>query len=277
MDQQIDERYNNILPIERFECIREDDLLKEINKIPIYKSSDLKNLPSYILKLCFKALSNQLLIIINKSLYNGYFPKAWRKAIVVPIPKVGIPEEIGDLRPIALTPLPGKIIERFVHTQITAHFDAHHILTDEQNGFRKKHSTIDTILKYTTDLQMNKNNKANTISLYVDFKKAFDTVNHKLLLKKLKNYGIHNIALDWIRTYLTNRTQQTQIGADMSSEREIKTGVPQGSILGPTFFLCYINDIIKVCKNSKILLYADDTVLYKKISDSHRFLDMHDF
>ena len=192
-------------------------------------------------------------------------------------PKVGLPEEIGDLRPIALTPLPGKIIERFVHTQITAHFDAHHILTDEQNGFRKKHSTIDTIFKYTTDLQINKNNKANTISLYVDFKKVFDTVNHKLLLKKLQNYGIHNIALEWIRTYLTNRTQQTQIGSDMSSEREIKTGVPQGSILGPTFFLCYINDITKVCKNSNILLYADDTVLYKKISDSHRFLDMHDF
>ena len=277
MDQQNDERYNNIQPIERFECIREDDLLKEINKIPIYKSSGLKNLPSYILKLCFKALSNQLLIIINKSLYNGYFPKAWRKAIVVPIPKVGIPEEIGDLRPIALTPLPGKIIERFVHNQLTAHFDAHHILTDEQNGFRKKHSTIDTIFKYTTDLQINKNNKANTISLYVDFKKAFDMVNHKLLLKKLKNYGIQNLALDWIRTYLTNRTQQTQIGADMSSEKEIKTEVPQGSILGPTFFLCYINDIIKVCKNSKILLYADYTVLYKKISDSHGFLDMHDF
>ena len=131
--------------------------------------------------------------------------------------------------------------------------------------------------KYTTDLQINKNNKANKISLYVNFKKAFDTVNHKLLLKKLQNYGIKNLALDWIRTYLTNRTQQTQIGADMSSEREIKTGVPQGSILGPTFFLCYINDIINVCKNSKILLYADDTVLYKKISDSHRFLDMHDF
>ena len=275
--QHNDEAYINIRPIERFECIREEDLLKEINKIPIYKSSGLKNLPSYILKLCFKALSKQLLIIINKSLYNGYFPKAWRKAIVVPIPKISIPEEIGDLRPIALTPLPGKIIERFVHTQLTAHLDTHHILTEEQNGFRKKHSTIDTIFRYTTDLQMNKNNKVNTISLYVDFKKAFDTVNHKLLLRKLQNYGIKNLALDWVRTYLTNRTQQTQIGADLSNEREVKTGVPQGSILGPTFFLCYINDIIKVCRNSKILLYADDTVLYKIISDSHRFLDMHDF
>ena len=276
-EQYYDEIPNNIQPIDRFKCISENDLLKEINKIPIYKSSGLKDLPSYILRLTFKVLLKQLLIIMNKSLYNGYFPKAWRKAIVVPIPKVNIPEEIGDLRPIALTPLPGKIIERFVHTQLTTHFDTHHIFTDEQNGFRKKHSTIDTIFRCTFDLQINKNNRINTIFLYVDFKKAFDTVNHKLLITNLPNYGINNLALNWVKTYLTNRTQQTQIGTDLSGEREVKTGVPQGSILGPTFFLCYINDIIKVCRNSKILLYADDTVLYKKISDSHRFLDMHDF
>ena len=133
------------------------------------------------------------------------------------------------------------------------------------------------IFRYTTNFQINKNNKLNTISLYVDFKKAFDTVNHKILLQKLKSLGITNIALKWVETYLTNRTQQTQIGNNLLVERAVKTGVPQGSILGPTFFLCYINDIIDVCHNSKILLYADDTVLYKQISESQRFLDMHDF
>ena len=95
----------------------------------------------------------------------------------------------------------------------------------------------------------------------MDFKKAFDTVNHALLIKKLQLLGITDIALNWIESYLTNITQQTQIGNDLSIEREVKTGVPQGSILGPTFFLCYINDIVDVCHNSKILLYADDTVL----------------
>ena len=138
-----------------------------------------------------------------------------------------------------LTPLPGKIIERFQHTQITSHLEEYNLLTQYQNGFRKKHSTIDTIFRYTTDLQNYKNNKANTISLYVDFKKAFDTVNHILLIKKLKKNGITDIALNWIKTYLTNRTQPSQIGADLSSEREVKTGVPQGSILGPTFFMLY--------------------------------------
>ena len=123
---------------------------------------------------------------MNKSLFNGYFPKSWKKAIVVPIPKINNPSEIGDLRPIALTPLPGKMLERFVHTQLLSHLDQYNILTEFQNGFRKNHSTIDTIFRYTTDLQNNKNNKLNTICLYVDFKKAFDTVNHKLLIKKIR-------------------------------------------------------------------------------------------
>ena len=263
--------------IDRFENIDETALLKEINNISIYKSSGIHGMPTYILKMSFIILIQQLLIIINKSIFTGYFPKNWRKAIIVPIPKINTPEEIGDLRPIALTPLPGKIIERFIHTQISKHLEELHLLTEFQNGFRKEHSTLDTIFKFTTDLQHNKNNKINTIALYIDFKKAFDTVNHKLLLKKLHFFGFRHIALNWIKTYLTNRTQQTQIGNDLSTERPVNTGVPQGSILGPTFFLCYINDITDICYNSKILLYADDTVLYKQIRDSQRFLDMHDF
>ena len=127
-----------VQPITRFKCIDEAALLEEINKISIYKSSGISNVPTYFLKMGFKILSEYLLVIINKSLFTGYFPINWRKAIVVPIPKVNIPEEIGDLRPIALTPLPGKIIERFIHTQITHHLDEYNLLTQYQNGFRKE-------------------------------------------------------------------------------------------------------------------------------------------
>ena len=138
------------------------------------------------------------------------------------------------------------MIERFVHIQLLSHLDQYNVLTAYQNGFRKNHSTIDTIFRYTTDLQLNKNNKLNTISLYVDFKKAFDTVNHKLLVHTLKNYNMKNKAIDWIGSYLSGRTQQTQVGEFLSNERDVKTGVPQGSILGPIFFICYMNDIVKV-------------------------------
>ena len=136
---------------------------------------------------------------------------------------------------------------------------------------------FDDIFKYTTDLQLNKNNNLHTIALYIDFKKAFDTVNHKLLTEKLKDMRIVNKVLKWIKSYLTNRNQCTRIGSITSSNRDVFTDIPQGSILGPLFFLCYINDITQICNNTNILLYADDTVLYKAISDDERFLDMHNF
>ena len=266
----------DVEPLESFTNITEEELSKEINLINIYKSSGL-DIPSYFLKISFESIPQKLLVIMNKSLFTGYFPLKWRKATIIPIPKVNIPEEIGDLRPIALTPLPGKILERFVHTQLLAHLNRNNILTDFQNGFRKNHSTIDTIFKFTTDLQLNKNNKLNTIALYIDFKKSFDTVNHKLLIRKLIDMKICNRAIKWINSYLSNRTQCTRIGTNISNDMKVETGVPQGSILGPLFFLCYINDITNVCKNSQILMYADDKVSYKSISENEKFLDMHNF
>ena len=266
----------DIEPFDTFEYISEEVLIQEIKNISIHKSSGL-DLPSYFLKICFELVSIRLLVIMNKSLYTGYFPIKWRRAIIVPIPKISMPDEIGDLRPIALTPLPGKMLERFVHAQLLAHLNRHNILTEFQNGFRKNHSTIDTIFKFTTDLQVNKNNKLNTIALYIDFKKAFDTVNHNLLIEKLRHMQIKNNVLNWIYSYLTNRTQCTRLGDNISKDMEVKTGVPQGSILGPLFFLCYINDITNICKSTKILLYADDTVLYKGISEHEKFLDMNNF
>ena len=98
------------------------------------------------MKLCFDILKEKLLVVMNKSLYQGYFPIMWRHATIVPIPKVSIPKEVVNLRPIALTPLPGKMLERFVHTQLMEHLDTNKFLNDIQNGFRKNHSTIDTIL-----------------------------------------------------------------------------------------------------------------------------------
>ena len=170
---------------------------------------------------------------MNKSQFTGYFPLKWRKATIIPIPKVNISEDIGDLRPIALTPLPGKILERFVHAQLLAHLNRNNILTEFQNGFRKNHSTVD-----------------------------------KLLLRKLFDMKICNRVIKWITSYLSDRTQCTRIGTNISNDMKVETGVPQGSILGPLFFLCYINDITNVCKNSQILMYADDTVLYKSISEN---------
>ena len=107
---------NDYTSLAHFESIKEEDLTVEINKISFYKSSGIKHIPSYLSKHCFKFLNLQLVVIMNKSLLNGYFPLKWRKTIIVPIANIPVPAEIGDLRPIALTPLPGKMLEHFVHT-----------------------------------------------------------------------------------------------------------------------------------------------------------------
>ena len=201
----------NIPLLDKFDMISIEQINAEIKNIAIYTSSGIHNLSSYVVKLCFQILNEKLLVIMNKSLFQGYFPVKWRCTTLVPIPKVSIPKEIGDLRPIALTPLPGKILERFVHAQIMQHLDDNLLLNNIQNGFRKNHSTIDTIFKFTSDLQSNKNRKLNTIALYIDFKKAFDTVNHSILLNKLKSLKITEKVLYWIKTYLMGRSQITNL------------------------------------------------------------------
>ena len=178
------------------------------------------------MKLCFEILNEKLLVIMNKSLFQGYFPQKCRMATIIPIPKVSIPKEIGDLRPIALTPLPGKMLERFVHIQVMVHLDTHLLSKEFQTGFSKKHSTNDTIFKFSTDLQLNKSNKKNIIALFVDLKKNFDTVNHEILLKKLYTLKIHGNVLSWLESYLKNRTQTTPVLDQTSISMSVPTGVP---------------------------------------------------
>ena len=186
--------------LNNFKLITMQQLEKEIKNISVHKSSGIQHLSAYVLKLCFNILKEKLLVVMNKSLFQGYFPKMWRHATIIPIPKVTIPKEVGDLRPIALTPLPGKMLERFVHIQLMEHLDTHKLLNNIQNGFRKNHSTIDTIFKFTSNLQSYKNQRYNTIALYIDFKKAFDTVNHKILIEKLKSLKITGNVLNWLET-----------------------------------------------------------------------------
>ena len=117
----------------------------------------------------------------------------------------------------------------------------------------------------------------NTIALYIDFKKAFDTVNHDILLEKLNALKLRNEFLQWIKTYLTHRSQITQIQGLFSNKEIVTTGVPQGSILGLILFLCYTNDISLICNNTKMLLYADDTVMFRTMCNGERSLAMYSF
>ena len=181
---------------------------------------------------------------------------------ITPLQKGGNKTSVSNLRPVSLLPLPSKIIERILHDRIMFHMERLNLLETNQGGFRKNHSTLDTIAKFTNDIFNGINNREITTAVYIDLAKGFDTVNHKILLEKLKFVGIKGNLIKSLKNFLENRKQTTTINNQKSASRYITCGVPQGSILDPLLFLIYVNDLPSVLRNCKYQLYADDTVIY---------------
>ena len=170
---------------------------------------------------------------------------------------------VSNYRPISLLPLLSKLIEKRIHKRIYQYLDDYNLLDHGQGGFRPKHSTAKTCSHFVNDLYTAINNNKCTIAVYVDAMKAFDTVNHSILLKQMYKLGIKGKILDWVNNYLTKRYQRTLANNVISKEKLITCGVPQGSILGPLLFVIYINDISNAISNSKVSLY----VIYISHSD----------
>ena len=245
-----------------------EELVKEINNIEIYKSSGIHNISSRILKDVWSTCPVLLLDIINKSIETGIFPDDWKHGTVIPIPKVANPQSVNDLRPITLLPIPGKIMERLIHNKLYPYLEGNKILSSNQNGFRKQHGTSDTIFKFLSHVIDNMNEKKVTIAVFIDFKKAFDTLNHQILIQKLEKLSITENVQKWFKSYLTNRSQVTFMNGITSPSAMLTHGVPQGSILGPMLFNLYINDLPRVV-NSNMILYADDSVIFASSTFSH--------
>lgn len=205
---------------------------------------------------------SQLTHVINFSLLNKSVPQLWKTAKVIPLPKNTLPNGPSDLRPISILPLASKILEKVVHLQVIEHANKY-ILPSMQSGFRRSHSTNTTLLKIANDMTRAIDNSEVTLLVLLDYSKAFDVINHKLLLAKLRYYCFNEEVVDWFKDYLSGRMQYVELNGLASDLRPINKGVPQGSILGPLLFTIFTSDMQNIISQCTMHQYADDTQLYK--------------
>ena len=205
--------------------------------------------------------------ICNISISQGIFPEEMKTAKVVPLFKANDIKEYGNYRPVSILPQFSKILEKIINNRITKFIKVNDILAEEQYGFRDNCSTASALLDLVETISSSLDKGKHGIGAFIDLKKAFDTVNHEILLEKIKTYGIRGKALDLLQSYLSNRKQYVVYNEKVSKYQTIKCGVPQGSILGPTLFLLYINDIKNISNLLKFIIFADDTNIYYSNED----------
>lgn len=257
-------KHNNLKEDLHFKIVTADEVRKTVFEINT-NAKGVDGISVEMLKMCLPYCCNAITHVINFSLIHSVVPERWKHALITPIPKKDKISQLNELRPISILPVMSKVIEKIVYSQLKSHVDQANVLPVRQSGFRPGHSTTTALLDVVDDMLGAIDKSEVTISIMLDYSKAFDSIDHCLLLAKLNYYGLSKNALVWFNQYLSGRLQQVQLlieeGKIFSDPALITTGVPQGSILGPLLFIIYTSDIIKEIK-SKTHCYADDQQLY---------------
>jgi hypothetical protein len=237
------------------------NLIKKLNK---YKSPGPDKISARLLQLVPDEISDYLLLIFKKCFKTGEIPSHWKVANVTPIHKKGSRSSPKNYRPISLTSIVGKLFEHILTSHLATFLEKHSLFNEDQFGFRKKRSCELQLHRVCQDIAFCLDNGEEADLVFLDFSKAFDKVPHKLLLQKLKSYGMQEDVTQLISSFLSNRTQKVVIDGVESDTVPVTSGVPQGSVIGPLLFIIYINDLPDKIK-SKCRLFADDSLLYRKI------------
>lgn len=221
------------------------------------RSTDSDGIDMMIIKKTIDCISKPLCYIYNLSFTSGVFPNEMKTSKIIPLFKAGDKHKLTNYRPISLISVL-KIIFVFV-CRLDSFIEKNQLLSECQYGFRNNRSTALALLQITENITAAIENKQNTIGVFIDLKKAFDTIDHSILLKKLQTYGIRGRAWNWVRSYLENRQQFVQFAGNTSEKLKVECGIPQGSIVGPKLFILYINDLCDVSEIVQFVLFADDT------------------
>jgi len=244
--------------------LTQPEVLKQLHKLNPSKASGPDSIPTKVLKECAHAISDSLTSLFNISLATATLPTSWKHANIIPIHKKGDKHAATNYRPISLLPVISKVLERCLYNKIIDFLIPK--ITNLQHGFLRNRSTATQLMTIFTNINTILDSGTQSDTVYFDLSKAFDSVPHRLLIHKLKSFGLHGTLLAWIENYLTHRWQRVSINGTNSDWLKVTSGVPQGSILGPLLFILYINDLPTVLSpNTLCAIFADDTKISRHI------------
>ena len=269
LSSELSDRMCNSLFLTPVTVVEVNDLIYSLNPS---KSVGPNSTPIKLLKIIGPSFSPFLALIVNQSFQSGIFSDKLKIAKVISLFKTGNPELPLNYRPISLLPIFSKILEKLMYRRLYRFLEHQKVLYSLQFGFQENHSIDRALVSLTEAVRNTLDNKRLGCGIFIDLQKAFDTVNHRILLSKLEHYGVHGCALEWFRSYLPDRKQYVSVNGSNSDLLSITSGVSQGSVLGPLLFLIYINDLPNASKKLIFYLFADDTNIYNESKNLSKLL-----